>query len=884
MNQNWLNRSGGPARTRSVLGCGLLAAALVNPATAQNDGARSGEDVVLEQFTVTGSRIKRIDTETPQPVVRITTADFEATGFTTLGDAIRAMPMISGQSLVSVDAGTSFTPGVSSFNLRGLGNNNTLVLVNGRRAAPFASAGFNGFQTVFDFNSIPTAAIESLEVLKDGASAIYGSDAVAGVINVTLKKNYEGLSTELSLGNTIDTDSFERGAFLIFGTSSGKMSNVTTFDWRQREAVYARDLDYADEADGRPYGGFDQGSSRTPIARVYGLADRVTFPGGRATFATPTTTPTIATAVPHLPQGYNFQEEAQFLPAERMFGFYTRTTYDFTDALTGFAELSFRRSEVDIDSASTPLATTSEQGDAPGGGIVFPATNPFNPFGQDIVDLRWRMQEVGNRQQQSQSDTPRIVLGLEGDLPFGDWSWQGGMLYTKNSTVNQQGNYVADRLVQDAFNGVVIEGQTLYANPFGPNDPRIIDYMRVSNPTKDDFEVRTFDVSSSGSLFDLPGGAVSLAVGAESRREEMSNVRTGLNKTGGLVGGGEGSGSSGNRRVFAGFMELSLPVHDKVEVQLAGRFEDYSDFGNTTKPKAAVVFRPIPEVLVRGSYGQSFLAPNLAFLYTAQSTSFTANTLADPLRPNDPRQQIKQLSGGNPDLQPEDTDVTYAGIVLQPFVSQRDSLFREFSIGVDYIKFDQENLLGRLAAEDILGDLDLYGHLVIRNAPAPGETVGTINAVSTTWQNLNNAEYEAYDFNLRWVLPENGLGQFRFETSWTHLVNFDFNGTDQDGTYSFPLNRGNFTAAWNKGDWAASIYVNYIGSYEDNFAIGEIKEQFVVNPQVAYSGFKDTKITLGVRNALNDAPPLDISDSKLINENTNYVEPLFWYVRVSKDW
>ena len=169
MNQNWLNRSGGPARTRSVLGCGLLAAALVNPATAQTDGARSGEDLVLEQFTVTGSRIKRIDTETPQPVVRITTADFEATGFTTLGDAIRAMPMISGQSLVSVDAGTSFTPGVSSFNLRGLGNNNTLVLVNGRRAAPFASAGFNGFQTVFDFNSIPTAAIESLEVLKDGA-------------------------------------------------------------------------------------------------------------------------------------------------------------------------------------------------------------------------------------------------------------------------------------------------------------------------------------------------------------------------------------------------------------------------------------------------------------------------------------------------------------------------------------------------------------------------------------------------------------------------------------------------------------------------------------------------------------------------------------------
>lgn len=866
---------------RRALACGLTATTLACVSLAQDDTTK---DVVLEQFTVTGSRIKRIDTETPQPVVRITAGDFETTGFSSLGDAIRAMPMISGQSLVSVDAGTSFTPGVSSFNLRGLGNNNTLVLINGRRAAPFATAGFNGFQTVFDFNSIPTAAIESLEVLKDGASAIYGSDAVAGVINVTLKKQFQGVTTELNFGNTFNTDSFERGAFMIFGTAGGKLSNVTTFDWREREAIYARDLSYTDEADGSPYGGFDQGSSRSPIARVYGLTDRTRFPGGRATFATPTSNPTLAAAVPHPAQLYNFQEEAQFTPAERMFGFYTRTTYDFTDTLSGFAELSFRRAEIDIDSASTPLATTSEKGDAPGGGIVFPASNPYNPFGEDIYDLRWRMTEVGNRLQQSQSDTPRVVLGLEGKLPMEDWTWQTGWLYTKNSTENQQGNYVADRLVQDAFNGVVIDGQTLYANPFGPNDPRIIDYMRVSNPTKDDFEVQTADFNVSGSLFDLPGGSASLAVGGETRRESMVNIRTGLNKTGGLVGGGEGSGSSGKRRVYAGYAELSLPVLPKVEVQLAGRFEDYSDFGSTTKPKVAVIFRPIPEVLVRGSFGQSFLAPNLAFLYTAQSTSFTSNTLADPLRPNDPRGQIKQLSGGNPNLQPEDTDVTYGGLVLQPFVSRHDSLFREFSLGVDYIKFDQENLLGRLSAEQILGNLDLYSNLVIRNAPAPGETVGTINAISTTWQNLNQAQYEAYDFNARWILPEVSAGQFRFEVSWTHLVNYDFNNTDQDGTYSFPLNRANFTAAWKRGDWSASLYVNYIGAYEDNFAIGEIKEQYVVNPQVAFGGFKNTKITLGVRNVLNDAPPLDISDSKLVNENTNYAEPAFWYLRVSRDW
>src|SRR5690606_29225242 len=127
-------------------------------------------------------------------------------------------------------------------------------LINGRRAAPFASAGFNGFQTVFDFNSIPTAAIDSIEVLKDGASAIYGSDAVAGVINVNLKKNYTGLTTEISIGNTFGTDSFERTAFLIAGAQAGRMSIVTTLDYSHRNSIFGRDLDYADESDGRPYG------------------------------------------------------------------------------------------------------------------------------------------------------------------------------------------------------------------------------------------------------------------------------------------------------------------------------------------------------------------------------------------------------------------------------------------------------------------------------------------------------------------------------------------------------------------------------------------------------------------------------------------------------
>lgn len=855
-----------------------------------------GEEVKMEEFSVTGSRIKRIDTETPQPVVRVTEADFKATGFTTLGDAIRAMPQMSGQSLVAVDGGTSFTPGVSSFNLRGLGNNNTLVLVNGRRAAPYASAGFNGFQTVFDFNSIPTAAIDSIEVLKDGASAIYGSDAVAGVVNVNLKKAYTGLTTELSYGNTLKTDSGEKSFFLIFGSQSGKVSILTTVDYQQRAAIYGRDLDYTDESNGTPYGGVDQRSSAPPIAGVRGLTGLSQFPNGRATFLTPQANPTLANAVNQTPL-YNFQEEAGFTPATRAFGFYTRATYDFTPDVSGFAEFSMRRSETLIDSAPSPYFAQNEIGDSPTGAGVLPANNPFNPFGQAVRDLRWRMSFLGNRTQDVTADSPRMTFGLEGRIPNTGWSWNGALLYSKN-TIEHLSLATADRLVQNALNGVVLNGVTKYANPFGPNDPDIIDYLRIQNPNFDEFEIRSADASVSGSIFALAAGDVGFAAGAEVRTERMKNVGTQLNRDGGIVGGSQASDTFGDRRLYSYYAEVNVPVFKSdtagsLELQAAVRHEDYSDFGQTTKPKFAAVYRPMPEFLVRGSYGESFLAPNLAFLHTSQSVSFTAQSLPDPLRPQDPNSQIRQFGGGNRGLQPEETEVMYGGVVVQPFARRKGSLFRDLSFGVDYFKFDQTNLIARLTANNILSNLNAFSHLVVRNPAVGTDTVGTISAVLTTWQNLSRGEYEGYDFNTRWVLPENQWGNFRLDLSATYIHSQEAtNGAgvlvDGDADWNTPLWRGSATMAWNKGNWAASVFVNYIGSYStlgSGFVgLPDVGEQWLVSPQVSYKGFWDSSITVGVRNVFDRDPPLDPSDSKLVNENVNYVEPMFVYVRWSKDW
>jgi outer membrane receptor protein involved in Fe transport len=893
--KNYTTRSFGRLARICAFGLPVLAATSLIGQT--NAPAATEEPTKLEAFSVTGSRIKRIDSETPQPVVRITSDDFKATGFSTLGDAIRAMPQINGQSLVSTDGGTSFTPGVSSFNLRGLGNNNTLVLINGRRAAPFASAGFNGFQTVFDFNSIPAAAIESIEVLKDGASAIYGSDAVAGVVNINLRKNYTGLTTEVSFGNTLRTDSNERSFFAILGAQSGKTSIVTTFDYQQRASIYGRDLPWTDESDGRPYGGADQRSSQPPIAGVRGLTGLPGFANGRATFLTPQANPTLANAVNQTPL-YNFQELAGLTPDTRSFGFYTRATHDFSDKFTGFAELSFRRSEVFIDAAPTNYFSANELGDSAGGAGIFPATNPFNPFGQNILDIRYRFNELGNRVQESIADTARVVVGAEGALPMEGWSWDGALVYSKNTVTQLSHNQTSDRLVQNAFNGITLNGAVRYLNPFGPNDPQILNYLKITNPNWDTFEVRSADISASGPLFKLPAGEVNLALGGEVRTEDMRNIVTQLNRDGQIVGGSQGTDTVGDRRLYSAYAELNVPVmkNDKLgslELQLAGRFESYSDFGETTKPKVAAVWRPLPEVLLRASIGESFLAPNIAFLYTSSSVSFTANSLPDPLRPGDPATQIRQFGGGNPGLQPEETDVTYGGIVLQPFARSDRKLFRELSFGVDYIKFEQTNLISRVTASQILANLAAFGNLVLRNPPAAGQTVGTINGVLTTWQNLSTAEYEAYDFNVRWVLPKNDLGQFRMDLSATYASTFEGTGStgvafDGDADYGFPLWRGTATLAWNKGDWAASIFATYTGNYTTAGSglagLPDVGEQWIVSPQFAYKGLWNSTITVGVRNIFDRAPPIDPADSKLVNENVNNVEPLFAYVRWSKDW
>lgn len=900
----------------------LLAALLLTSVSvfAQDDEADDDLQEV-EGFTVVGSNIQRLDLETVNPVINITREALDATGFSTAGDAIRALPIVSGQSLVSVDAGTSFTPGVSSVNLRGLGNNNTLALLNGRRVAPFATPGFNGFQQVVDLNSIPAAAIESIQILKDGASAIYGSDAVAGVIAVNLTKEYDGLTTEVSIGNTFETDSFEYQFFAIGGATSGRASIVYTVDYGERNPIFARDIDWTRTADGSSVGGFDQRSSANVSANVRGLdataylvdpngdpndpANQL-FPSGRASLAGLPLANAYSSLAPagtvfglsDFEDGnkfYNYQESAGMFPKTRDYGFYARLNYAISDSLDAYLESSFRRNESVIDAAATPAFFVTNQGDGPNGIMVMPATNPYNPFGVDLTDVRWRMQQVGNRTNDVQADTPRIVAGLTGDLGFESWTFDSAFLFTESEITNLNGNNVFDSRLQEALNGVVIEDELLYANPFALNDPRIIDYVSGNNPTADSFELWSWDFKAQGDVVDLGDmGVVKAAFGGEYRYEELQSVRSNSNRTGDIVGGSETTSVFGDRNISSIYGELSVPLTELAEIQAAVRYENYSDFGDTTKPKIGAKLKPLDGLLLRAAYGQSFRAPDLPFLYSSGSVSFTAQFLNDPLRPNDDPNQIKTLGGGNVDLQPEETDSYYFGAVVD--FGQMVEALDGFVVSVDLWKFEQSDVISRLSATQIVanagtpetGPDPFWSQFINRLPPAPGETYGVIQTVSTQWQNLDKQETQGVDIALQYTMNTDDMGEFRFKLEGTYVDSFEFTDSfgqtsEFAGTWNQPEWRSNGTIAWSYGDWAASLFIDYVGEYDGLYG-DVVKSYWRFNPQVAFSGLYDTTITFGIRNVFDEEPPVDIADTTTRAVGVHNIEPRFWYLRLSKDW
>jgi iron complex outermembrane receptor protein len=916
-----------------------------NAPAATPPAASEGETVKMQAFEVTGSRIKRLDSETVSPVVVLRADDMRAQGFTTIADAIRALPFNNGQALTPTDSGTSFTPGVNSFNLRGLGNNNTLVLVNGRRAVPYAAPGFNGFQTVFDLNSIPEAAIESVEILKDGGSALYGSDAVAGVVNFKLKRDYEGVFVSTEVGDYFDTGALLKKASVVTGgvSSTGKTNLFVAASWAEQAAVYARDISYAADADKTSVAGdanpayvisgintaagynsfqdyLDEAGFTNPVDDGWfdnrsssGYPGRVLIGSGYRTFRNPTNAPTVAGSVAGT-NYYNFQEVAGLFPAYENLSVFTSARHDFSENIYGFLELSFTRNHALSDAAPTPAVLSSEQGLTAGSVMTIPSYNAYNPWATDITAGNRRLVELGNRVNDVTSETPRLLAGLGGKIPtsglFQDWTWEAGILYSKNTVSNLNRNSVADYGLQQALNGLTRQGdgslkwnpatpqnQRVYFNWFGLNEQAFADFLSIENPTTSSLEYTSYDLSAGGTIGQLPAGPIGVSVGAERRSEDMADVQTDLNATSNIVGGSAGTSSFGSRDVTSVFAEVNLPIVRWLEVQVAGRYEDYSDkgFKDEARPKVGFKLRPLDWLIVRGSYSESFKAPDLAYLYTGSTNTFTSSQYLDPVTGQNDQIQIRVA--GNPNLQPETTDTYYFGVTLEP----QKGLLRGLNVSVDYVKFEQSNLLAQLT--------DFYSYSDFLTRAAAGEALFASKVVrdpsnqrllyiADDYSNISTAEYTGFDFEASYRWKTKTLGHFLAGVSGTYLDAYKIDGDNVAGSSLTPRFNANANFNWTYSDWQWNVFGVYRGHRSGTYGLGyftdpdidsiaiqyKLKKQITVNTSVSYRGFRGTTITAGVNNVLNDTPPVDPFEGSGTTPGVNDPYPPFWYVRLERQF
>ncbi len=883
MNQPFLTAATASARFGLVglLGAGALAAQ--TPAAPKTDAKK--EDVQkLEKFEVTGSRIKRVDFETPAPVETFTVADIEAKGFTNIGDYMQSLPFNSGTAN-SIFQTASFQRGAATANIRGLGAQRFLTLVNGRRAVPYALVSPNaGTRQVFDFNSLPAAAIESVEFLKDGASALYGSDAITGVINIKLKKNFSGVSMGLYYGNTLNgtgEDTAIRQASLVAGSGSGKTKIITAIDAKMANSNFLRDYGYTttDFSDlGANKGSNLNSTANFPAAltltRAQATALGLAFPA-TATTATSWTfaprggalqsTPSLAgfVAAPQSPTNpnavllgnenrYNFAETYQIYPSYDYLSNFTSLEHEFSDNLKGFAEFIFSKNSTYYAFTPVPITFSTE-------GLTLPATNPYNPFGIPLTTLTTRATFIPVRKFDTESTAMNLVAGLRGTI-LNRWDWEAAISngFSNVNTVSR--NAIRAATLQAALNGTTTA--TAF-NPFGPSAPSVIAGLTTVSPSTSRADATAFDANVSGKLWDLPAGSIGIAAGIEMRNERLRVDPD----TAAYLGSGGGSPLRGERDVASQYLELTAPIYKNAfgsaEVQVAARHEDYSDFGNTTKPKYGAKIR-LPDtrfinLLLRGSYSESFQAPALGLLYASQTVAFSSGVLQDPLRPQDPPTQLRIVQGGNPNLLPEEGKVQYLGGVIEfPAI-------KNFSLSVDFFDIRINQYIVTPSSTYLLS---AAGRAQFPNGIVRDSTLGNpgpILRLESVPSNNPNAYqiYRGADFGFRYALRNTRAGSFNFSGTATQIYK---RGTDSglgggffnNAGYNYdPEWKATATTAWSYKEYGASLTGDYTHQwFNDGYTVAGWGENpvIVVGGQVRYSGFWGSTITVGASNLLNKRP------------------------------
>ena len=872
----------------------------------------------LDKFEVTGSRVKRVDYETPAPVLAFSIDEVEQKGYVNVGDFVQSLPFVSGNSN-SIYNTSSFQVGASTANIRGLGAQRLLTLVDGRRTVPLAQVSPNsGTRSVFDFNSLPAAAIESFEFLKDGASAIYGSDAISGVINIKLKKNFSGLSTTAYYGNTLKGSGGDTGTkefSLVAGAGSGKTRVIVALDAKMANSNYLHDYgvtttDYTSQGANK---GLNQNSTSNfpanlTLTRAQAAAAGLAFPNVASSVSSwtfvpvgglTTTTPTISgfTAAPANPASpnavlvgnenrYNFAPVLELYPAYDYVSNYVSFEHELTSELKAFGSVSYSKNSTYIGFTPNVITYSSE-------GLVLPATNPYNPFGIALTTLTARSSFLPSRKTDVDNSSASYLAGLKGTI-LNRWDWESGLNYGFSNVSTTNRNYIRAATYQAALNGTT---RATALNPFGPSDPAVTAGLLTSSQGWNKAEGLTYDASVTGRLLTLPAGDVGVAAGFEARNEKLQTNPD----TASYIGLGGGVGLLGKRNVMSEYVEVTAPIYrskeyGSAEAQLAGRHEHYSDFGDTSKPKVGVKWR-LPDtkfvsLLLRASYAESFQAPPLGLLYSSQTVAFSGSVLQDPLRPQDPPTNLRIVQGGNPNLLPETAKTQYVGGVIE------SPKIKNLSLSVDFFNIRINQFIVTPGNAFLLSPAGIaqFPNGVVRDNTLgnPGPILRLQSVPSNN--PLAYQIYRGFDFGVRYALKRTRVGDFRFSADATQILKI---GTDSGlgggffnnaGYYNNPRWRSQASVNWTYKDYGASITADRIGHfYNDGFTAAGWGENplALISTQFRYSGFWHSTISIGANNLFNVSPPPNGRFSSAGFDTSTYgpaVLGRFLFARVRKEF
>ena len=821
---------------KTALYAGMFASiAVSNVALAQGDEENSSTEE-LDKVTVTGSRIKRSDVAEALPITVIDREQIELSGESNAADLIRNLTFNSTGSF-RPQSGSS-AQGTSSLSLRGLGASRTLVLIDGRRMPRSPVTGASQ-----DLNMIPLGAIEKIEILTDGASAIYGSDAIGGVVNIITRVDYEGF--EIMLGGqevSIPAAGGEREeGSVLFGASGEKSSIIAGVSWNDREIIFARDLPW-----------------NNPGASVYGNSFTTLDADGNDQFNWRTIGdcdfPDTGFFVLGERCAYDFTLVSADEASIANKSLYVKATHQVNDNWEVWANASFNQTESfgryapvpDSSYFSTPLTANSPNNP------TNPNGNVYNPgLGLDPQAVNWwhRFDALGNRDTTVTSEMLDILIGTTGQI--GGAEVEFGVRRTNNRSADVGRNF----LLRSAASVNIENGSYDLNNPYGTPES-VLNSMRVTVYRDGKYDQDQVFGSVAFDMFEMENGAVSAYIGAEARKDKYADIYDPLSEAG-QIGGSAGNSAAGNRDLNSIFFETLFPVLENLEVNVAGRYDDYSDFGDNFSPKVSFRYQPMDNLTLRASWGEGFRAPTLPTL--TQKPSFSATSVNDPQscinqgQPENCNLQINDTIQSNPLLQAEDSEQFSLGLAYEP------TDWMNFTL--DYFNIQINNRIRSFNAQFLI-DSEVSGDPVPDGLFCDRSASGSILGCFTGFGNQGVVETSGLDFNARFNYEIWG-GQMASNFQLSHLLDQSVDaGRDLIRDPGVPEQRAVLSNVYSYGDWSIGYNINMIGDQfdeiEDGVGQGKVPTWVTHDLQFNYNTPWDGKITLGARNIGEKLPPVGV--------------------------